>query len=84
MRTDINELKKEEIDAIMNILKNNKSPGQNEITYENIKHGEEILKQKILYELIIEIWRYAQSMEERGNYPTTSERRRNRICMKMD
>lgn len=51
----ISEPTKEEIDTIIDCLKNNKSPGQSGITGENIKYGGEILRQNV-HKLIKEVW----------------------------
>lgn len=53
--TESNSPTKEEIEKVIEAMKNGKSPGQNEITAENIKKGGEILTQK-LYDIITEIW----------------------------
>ena len=51
----VEDVTREEINNIVQVLKNNKSPGQNLISAENIKYGGEIIKEKI-YELIKDIW----------------------------
>ena len=48
---EIVEPTREEVEEILRSMKNNKSPGQNGITIENIKYGGEQLRQEI-YEII--------------------------------
>lgn len=55
----VNDPTKEEIEEIIKSLKNNKSPGSNGITAENIKYGGEELKKQI-YLLVKKIWQEEQ------------------------
>lgn len=52
---DINMPTTEEIEEIINMMKNNKSPGKNGITKENLKYGGNILKEEI-HKIICRIW----------------------------
>lgn len=44
--TDVDGPKKEEIESIINALKNNKNQRRDAVPYENIKHDREIPKEK--------------------------------------
>lgn len=55
----------EEIETIINKFKNNKSPGQNGVTAENIKNGGKALKEQIV-KLIEEVWT-TEKMSESWN-----------------
>lgn len=57
---------REEVEEIISKLKNNKSPGANGITAENIKYAGEELKQP-LFELILTIWRDEEIPEDWRN-----------------
>ena len=59
---EIVESTRAEVEEILGSMKNNKSPGQNGITIENIKYGCEQLRQEI-YELIIDIWKKEEMSE---------------------
>ena len=56
------ESKREEVEEILESMKNNKSPGQSGITIENIKYGSEQLREEI-YKLIIDIWKKGKMPE---------------------
>lgn len=55
-----------EVNEVTEHLKNNKCPGRNGITNENIEYAQEYLKEEIYY-LIIDIWRNAKMLKKWNN-----------------